>query len=268
LEDLRANAWIVLVDDEESIRSAVSRLFASRGYQHVTTCQDGQQVLELLLEPSEQRSSGGKEGHFPNPHRRVPDCIVSDIRMPNMDGMELLKRIRSDVSFQKIAVVLLTAKGLTQDRIAGYDSGADAYLAKPFQPEELLAIVETVIQRNAVWDDLAASAAAAAESQQSPTVIVEDLQQDLATIKDLLLKKGGAGIGNGFVDKDSNVFFSEVEQTVLELLAEGCMTKEIAAATHMSTRRIEQLLTQMFRKVNVKNRTELIKWAVSTGHVE
>lgn len=252
----RANSWILLVDDEEPIRRAVGQFFLDKGYQ-VTTCADGAAALQLALSKRVDTTTGEMIN-------RVPDCIVSDIRMPVMDGLELLRKIRTNddettSELSHVPVVLLTAKGLTQDRIAGYDSGADAYLSKPFAPEELVAIVDNVIQRS---DNLSVE-----NEDLNKNVGVDDLKRDLDEIKNLLLNKGGGGIGNGWVEQ-TNVFLDKDERVVLDLLSRGLMTKEIAAKTHLSTRRIEQLLTGMFRKTGVKNRTELVRWAVSTGNVD
>ena len=153
----------------------------------------------------------------------------------------------------EIPVVLVTAKGMTQDRIAGYDSGADAYLSKPFDPDELVAIVDNVIERH--------------ETLNGDKIQVDDLRRDLDEIKNLLLEEGGGGIGNGWVEQ-TNIFLAPDEREVLELLCKGLMTKEIAAKTNLSTRKVEQLLTRMFRKTEAKNRTELVRWAVSTGNVQ
>jgi DNA-binding NarL/FixJ family response regulator len=262
MDDLRSNSWIVLVDDEESIRTAVSQLFRTNGYQRVTTCQNGQEAWESLMSSSSSSS--------PQDSASLPHCIICDVRMPVMDGLELLQQIRQHPQFQTIPVILLTAKGMTQDRIQGYDCGADAYLSKPFQPTELVAIVERyLIQQQQQQQQRKAKS----QQQQLLTsaVNVQDLQQQLNEIKDLLMNKGGGGIGNGWVDvaKDGSVVvFSKEEQGILDLLARGMITKEIASTTHLSTRRIEQLLTGMFRKTGTKNRTELVKWAVSKGHVE
>ena len=260
IAELREKSWILLVDDEESIRNAVSRLFQNKGYHHITTCADGKEAIEAALNKKTITSENDENNNNNNNiETRVPDCIVSDIRMPEMDGITLLQRIRNDDLLCKVPVVLLTAKGMTRDRIEGFDSGADAYLSKPFSPEELVAIVDNLIQRQAALSGFGSS------EMQNPNV--EDLKRDLDEIKNLLLHKGGGGIGNGFVMK-TNVFLSSDEKQVLQLLSEGLMNKEIAAATHLSTRRIEQLLTQMYRKTGVKNRTELVRWAVSSGNVE
>ena len=237
----RSNCWIVVVDDEEAIRKAVGQLLYDRGYQ-VTACSDGSTALQVA---SSKVSSEGDA--------ILPDCIVSDIRMPGMDGIELLRRIRQDDLLVEVPVVLLTAKGMTQDRIVGYSAGADAYLPKPFDPDELVAIVDGVIDRH--------------ESLNGANIQLDDLKRDLNEIKYLLLEKGGGGVGNGWVEQ-TNVFLAPDEREILELLCQGLMTKEIAGRTNLSTRRVEQLLTRMFRKANVKNRTELVRWAVKTGNVQ
>ena len=247
--------WIVLVDDEASIRSALGQFFREQQY-HVTTCPDGATTLTTL-------QSGQPQQPQQQPPPRLPDCLISDIRMPGMDGLELVRRIRTEERLSIIPVVLLTAKGQIQDRIAGYEAGADAYLSKPFSPEELLAIVENIVERShTVRRDQA--------RQQEPydDNSVEALTRDLREIKRLLLTTGGSGgVGQGWVER-TNVFLSTDERLIVDLVSRGRMTKEIAAATHLSARRIEQILTELFRKTDVKNRTELVRWAVSTGNVD
>ena len=244
----RSTQWIIIVDDEEAIRKAVGQLLFDKGYQ-VTACADAPTALRIALS---KRANNDTDGESLSSESIVPDCIVSDIRMPGMDGLELLCAVRGNERLVEVPVVLLTAKGMTKDRIAGFDSGADAYLPKPFDPEELVAVVDNLIDRHATLN--------------GKNVQVDDLKRDLDEIKYLLLEKGGAGIGGGFVEK-TNVFLAPDEQEVLELVCQGLITKEIAEKTFLSTRRVEQLLTRMFRKAGVKNRTELVRWAVSTGNV-
>lgn len=173
--------------------------------------------------------------------------------MPEMDGIELLHEVRSDDVLVGVPVILLTAKGRPQDRIDGYKAGADAYLSKPFDPDELLSILDNCILRH--------------DTLNGENVLVDDLKRELDEIKYLLLEKGGGGVGNGWVEA-TNVFLTPDERKVLELLCQGLTTKEIASSTFLSTRRVEQLLTTMFRKTDVSNRTELVRWAIATGNVQ
>ena len=154
----RSKSWIVLVDDEEAIRLAVGNYLYEAGYA-VTACADAEALLELLTS-----ASTGKMENTAMP-TRLPSVIVCDIRMPgtSMDGLELLDLLKNPLSkrivskssdfdfvrsqWRRIPVILLTAKSFTQDRIDGYRKGADVYLPKPFDPAELLSILDNLIKR-------------------------------------------------------------------------------------------------------------------------
>jgi DNA-binding CsgD family transcriptional regulator len=86
---------------------------------------------------------------------------------------------------------------------------------------------------------------------------VEDLRQDLDEIKYLLLEKDSGGMGDKWVEVTS-VFLTAAEKQVLELLCQGLATKEIAVASYLSTRQVEQLLMTMFRITDVSNQAELV----------
>ena len=310
MKQYRSQRWILLVDDEPSIRDAVGQLLVNSGYQ-VTVCADGKEALRIALwsrygtPPSfvrkKRRNSDFMEGNeninnvditlssssdivsttttsettklpLVTP-RDKPDVIVSDIRMPIMDGLTLLEQIRSHPELVQIPVVLLTAKGMVRDRVAGYQAGADAYLPKPFDPDELIALIDHFIQRHETLND----------ANQNTIV---DLQRNVQDIKYLLLEQVGGGsttLGTNNLGTNeallqtsssssrvvnTNVFLAPDERQVLNLLCEGKMNKEIAESMYLSTRRIEQLLTILFRKTKVKNRTELVRWAIATGNVK
>lgn len=153
--ETRGKEWIVLVDDEESIRNAVGNFLFEAGYV-VTACSDAETLLELL--------SSASSGQIQNMPKKLPSVIVCDNRMPGMNGLQLLEILKSydlsnanvstnrDLDFirrewKKIPVVMLTAKGLTSDRIQAYKAGADVFLSKPFAPEELLSIIDNLIVR-------------------------------------------------------------------------------------------------------------------------
>jgi DNA-binding NarL/FixJ family response regulator len=247
----RSNQWVVLVDDEEAIRNAVGQLLRDRGYQ-VIVCGDGHSALNVTR--NFQSHLTGIDSQNWNDQFLLPDAMVCDIRMPGMDGLQVLHEIRHDPKLMKLPVILLTAKGLTIDRIAGYDAGADAYIPKPFDPEELLTVIDNVISRKISFD--------------SDTMVdTAQLEMDLHEIKQLLLYNGGGGVGNGWIAKDQ-IHFAKDESTILELLCKGLSNKEIANQMFFSTRRVEQLLTRMYRKANVKNRTEMVRWSIATGRCQ
>lgn len=77
----------------------------------------------------------------------LPELIVLDIMLPQMDGVEILKRIRADVRYQHIPIIMATAKGTEMDKIGGLNSGADDYLVKPFGMMEMVARVNAVLRR-------------------------------------------------------------------------------------------------------------------------
>ncbi len=76
-----------------------------------------------------------------------PDLIILDIMMPEMDGLEVLKRLRSESAYKNISVIMATAKGTEMDKIGGLNSGADDYLVKPFGVMEMVARVKAVLRR-------------------------------------------------------------------------------------------------------------------------
>ncbi|MDX1934153.1 MAG: response regulator, partial [Capsulimonadales bacterium] len=100
-----------------------------QGYQ-VETANNGRQALEKI-------------------RANRPDLLVSDVMMPEMDGFELLKNVRMDPSFADLPVIMLTAKAQDKDVMEGYTKGADMYLTKPFNPQELLGFVKRLLSYNA-----------------------------------------------------------------------------------------------------------------------
>ncbi len=122
---MSGTAHILVVDDERMVREVVARYLEREGFR-VTAVGDGQAAIRALT--------------------AAPDLIVLDLMLPRVDGLEVLRRARATTSS---SVIVLTARGGIDDRIAGLDLGADDYVAKPFSPRELVARVHAVLRRTA-----------------------------------------------------------------------------------------------------------------------
>jgi DNA-binding response OmpR family regulator len=118
---------ILVADDEEDLRELVTYRLSRSGY-NVIGAEDGQKALELAAE-------------------RTPDLMVLDVMMPKLDGYELTRRVRAEEALRSIPVILLTARSQESDIDRGFEVGADDYLRKPFNPDELVARVRAVLGR-------------------------------------------------------------------------------------------------------------------------
>jgi DNA-binding response OmpR family regulator len=116
---------ILVCDDDQPSVKMISYLLKEEGHS-VTSAKDGQEALERV-------------------EADPPDLIIMDVMMPRMDGIEATRRIRQ---IMNVPIIMLSAKGETTDKVAGLQIGADDYLAKPFEPAELLARVQAVLRRS------------------------------------------------------------------------------------------------------------------------
>src|SRR4028119_27063 len=224
------SAQVLLVDDEPGVRVSVKEYLQEVGgftVQVASNADDGWQMLQ----------------------QNTPDLVISDIMMPQVDGYQFLKKLRDDPRFKSLPVVFLTARGMTSDRILGYQAGVDAYLAKPFDPDELVAIVENLLERRSP------------NSGEASSTELERIAQQIAEIRGLITK------GNGIVQTPSpiRIDFTPREQSVLDLVAEGLMNKEIARRLETSVRNVEKYVSRLFSKTGTNSRTELVRYALEHG---
>ena len=227
-------ARLLLVDDEPGLRTAVKAYLEDVGFA-VTTANDGE------------------EG-WTTAQTMVPDVVITDVMMPRCDGYGLLKRLRADERLGGTPVIFLTAKGMTADRIAGFQAGADDYIPKPFDPDELVARVNNVVRRQ---ERLLAEAARFADAD------IGAMAKQITEIRSML--------GTGGVKKSSpdvKLDFTPREASVLQLVAEGMMNKEIARRLETSIRNVEKYVSRLFIKTGTASRTELVRFALEHGLVE
>lgn len=116
--------WVLIVEDNPEVRSYVTRCLQE--HYRLLTAENGQIGLDLALQ-------------------QVPDIIISDVMMPEMDGFAFLETIRSSAVTSHIPFILLTARGDMEDRLKGLGKGANIYLPKPFDPRELLLSVSNLL---------------------------------------------------------------------------------------------------------------------------
>lgn len=196
---------LLVVDDDPGLLLAVSETLRAEGYD-VATARRGSDALVLVAQT-------------------LPDLIISDIRMPRMDGYQLVRSLRSNPRTRLVPIVFLTAKDETADRIEGFRTGVDAYVTKPFDSEELAAIVAGILNR------------------------VERTHSDLARMF-------------GEKEEDAQDFvrdedLTDAEWRVAEAVARGLSNKEIASELNLSLRTIEGHISRILDKKNLNNRVEL-----------
>lgn len=124
---------ILAVDDEKHIVRLVEINLKKAGYE-VTTANNGREALEAVA-------------------LSAPDLIVMDVMMPEMDGFAALQKLKENSATSNIPVIMLTAKAQDADVFKGWQSGADLYLTKPFNPAELLTFVERILSSKEEEED-------------------------------------------------------------------------------------------------------------------
>ncbi len=197
---------LLVVDDEPNLLRAVAVTLRAAGYD-VTTARSGAEALVRVAES-------------------LPDLVVSDVRMPGIDGYQLARQLRSSSHTELIPIVFLTAKDELSDRVAGFRSGVDAYLTKPFEPDELLAVIANILRR------------------------VERTHSGIAR-----LVGAGAAEPERFRDEE----LTEAEERVAAAVARGLSNKEIAAELEISVRTVENHISHILAKKNFANRVEIAR---------
>ena len=201
---------LLIVDDEPNLLRAVAACLRREHYE-VETARSGEEALVHIAQC-------------------LPDLIVSDIRMRRIDGYALARQLRSNPRTHLIPIVFLTAKDESSDRLAGIRSGVDAYLTKPFEPDELLAVIINILSR---------------------------VDRTHAEIARLVGSNTGEHIR--FADEE----LTEAEQRVASAVASGRSNKEIASELGISVRTVENHISHILGKKQFDNRVEIARYILA-----
>ncbi|MDQ3041598.1 MAG: response regulator transcription factor [Acidobacteriota bacterium] len=212
---------LLVVEDDARLLEAIAACLEMENYE-VMTARSGGDALLCVAET-------------------LPDLIVSDVMMPRGDGFSLVKNLRSSPRTELIPVVFLTAKDGRASRLSGIRAGVDAYLTKPFEPEELVATIKNILNRVTRASKRDALAAKADESK-----LIFAADSAAATAKNV---------------NPSDL--TEAEIRVACLVAESLSNKEIAHRLAVSTRTIESHVSHILAKKGFSNRVEIARYVAS-----
>ncbi len=199
---------LLLIDDDPNLILLVKDYLEFRGYE-VITAENGREALEVL-------------------EQEIPDMIICDVMMPEMDGYSFVNQVRQDERTSWIPILFLSAKGQSGDKIKGLNIGADVYMVKPFEPEELVAQVEASLKQ--------------AYRQRQQT--------------------GGGGENETKIQVPFDVHLTQTELKVVQFVARGLANRDIAQELNVSQRTVESHVSNMLGKTGLNNRTELARWAI------
>ena len=162
----------------------------------------------------------------------VPDLVLTDVRMPGMSGYELAQHLRENPRTALVPIVLLTARTETGDRIEGFRAGVDGYVIKPFIPDELVAMIKSILNR------------------------VERTHAQIAR----LIGRAQTD-GNRFHDEK----LTQTENRIAASVARGLTNKEIAAEMEISVRTVENHVSHILDKKHFHNRVEIARYVMERG---
>jgi DNA-binding NarL/FixJ family response regulator len=212
---------LLLIDDDTRFLLLIGEYLEARGYQ-LSRAANGKHGIEFLSRLTRESPS--------------PDLIICDVLMPQMNGYEFVRTLRVMAGREMLPVIFLSAKGEANDRIRGLKEGADAYLAKPFEPNELVALADAMLRRS----------------------------EHLQTANSALGR--WRNLGEPTIDIRFEVELTKTEGKVLRYVTRGFSNKEIAREMRVSQRTVETHVSNMLQKTTLQNRTELTRWAFESSH--
>ncbi|MEL6788409.1 MAG: response regulator transcription factor [Cyanobacteria bacterium J06607_15] len=230
---------ILVVDDDLTLRKVLQNSLEQRGYQ-VISVGSGKEALARFSQD-------------------VPDIIVSDVSMPEMDGFEFCRQLRSQPSGKLIPFIFLSAKNELNDRVQGHTIGADSYLSKPFEMKELLANIEALIERSR---RVHAEIVHLIEQLANPHL--KDSVTDNHSTWEIQTKTGKSTTVPTSPPKPLPL--TPAEERVFWETIQGYTNKQISERLFISPRTVQTHLSNILSKLNLSNRTQLVRFAYEQGY--
>ncbi|MGL5064938.1 MAG: response regulator transcription factor [Microcoleus sp.] len=213
---------ILIVDDEIDCQTVLAMYLESKGYR-VKCAASGIEALSIFEDDS-------------------PDLVISDVMMPEMDGFEFCRRLRATRLGQLVPFIFLSGQGESESIVEGHNMGADDYLVKPFQSEEILAKIKAQLEK----------------SHRIHTIIVH-LLQNTAT-----LPLQSQTFTNAIAP--APLPLTPAEERVFWEVIQGYTNKQISQRLFISPRTVQAHLGSIFSKLQLENRAQLVRFALEKGY--
>ncbi|PSN16605.1 DNA-binding response regulator [filamentous cyanobacterium CCT1] len=228
---------ILIAEDDEGTRLSLCDFLELEGYS-VLMASHGEMALQQVFS-------------------HQPQLIITDVGMPGLDGYSLVQKVRQFPAFRLLPVIFLTAHNQIQDRIKGYQMGCDLYLPKPFELQEIGAIVRNLLERSQLI-----------QSAWIQQVALSTAQQRALQVSDMLTDRPPPVVPEVAVTwspppTDLVADFTAREHDVLALLSDGLSNAQIGDRLFLSPRTVEKYVSSLLRKTETSNRSELLRFAIS-----
>jgi DNA-binding NarL/FixJ family response regulator len=236
---------ILIAEDDEGTRLSLCDYLELEGYS-VLMASHGEMALQQVFS-------------------HQPQLIITDVGMPGLDGYSLVRKVRQFPAFRLLPVIFLTAHNQTKDRIKGYQLGCDLYLPKPFELQEIGAIVRNLLERSQLVQSAWIQQVALSTAQQR-AMQTNELPFDPAPMTPPTMRPGSpseAAVPWSPPSTDLVADFTAREQDVLALLSDGLSNAQIGDRLFLSPRTVEKYVSSLLRKTETSNRSELLRFAIS-----
>ena len=204
---------IMIIDDENMLLIAIRKYLMAKQFK-VIICSSGKEAFERL-------------------RQEKIDLLIIDILMSETSGYEFVNCLKKNPALGHIPFIFLTAKGMTEDRIKGYKIGCKAYLAKPFDPEELVAVIDNILL----------------DKKNIRNIV--NIKNEIQSLRNQIYNFG---------HYNGNLNFTTREINILLAVSRGLSNKEIAHNFNISVRNVENYITRLLDKTCVSNRVKLANY--------